>query len=282
MTERLRGVVEASWFSNFIIVVILINAVTLGLETSPTAMTAAGSLLYAIDNIALAIYCAEIAAKLIVYRFSFFRDPWNIFDFIIVGIALMPSAEGLAVLRSLRILRALRLISMVPEMRTVVQALLNAIPAMASVIALLALIFYVAAVMTTKLFGGAFPEWFGTIGASLYTLFQVVTLESWSMGIVRPVMEVHPYAWVFFVPFILIVTFAVLNLFIAIIVNAMQTASGGNEEQHHRENEAHFAELMDELKGLRLEIAALRKNARTRHPRRNDPIRSKTASGRSS
>ena len=136
--------------------------------------------------------------------------------------------------------------------------------------------------MTTKLFGGAFPEWFGTIGASLYTLFQVVTLESWSMGIVRPVMEVHPYAWVFFVPFILIVTFAVLNLFIAIIVNAMQTASGGNEEQHHRENEAHFAELMDELKGLRLEIAALRKNARTRHPRRNDPIRSKTASGRSS
>ena len=259
MIERLRGVVEAPWFSTFIISVILINAVTLGLETSPTAVAAAGPLLYAIDNIALAIYCAEIASKLVVYRLSFFRDPWNVFDFIIVGIALLPSAEGLAVLRSLRILRVLRLISMVPEMRTVVQALLNAIPAMASVIALLALIFYVAAVMTTKLFGETFPEWFGTIGASLYTLFQVVTLESWSMGIVRPVMEVHPYAWVFFVPFILVVTFAVLNLFIAIIVNAMQSASEVEEEKHHRENEAHFAELMDELKGLRHEIEALRK-----------------------
>ena len=266
MRERLRGVVEAPWFSNLIIAVILINAVTLGLETSSTAMAAAGSLLVAFDRIALTIFCVEIAAKLFVHRLSYFRDPWNVFDFVIVGIALMPSGDGLSVLRSLRILRALRLISIVPEMRTVVQALLNAIPAMASVIALLALIFYVAAVMTTKLFGGTFPEWFGTIGASLYTLFQVVTLESWSMGIVRPVMEVHPYAWAFFVPFILVVTFAVLNLFIAIIVNAMQTASGQNEEHHHRENEAHFAELLDEMKGLRLEIAALRRERASASP----------------
>lgn len=161
-------------------------------------------------------------------------------------------------LRALRILRALRLISMVPEMRTVVQALLSAIPALSSVIALMALIFYVAAVMSTKLFGHAFPDWFGSIGASLFTLFQIVTLESWSMGIVRPVMEVYSYAWVFFVPFILVVTFAVLNLFIAIIVNAMQSASEQAEEQHHKENEAHFADLMNELKSLRREIAEFR------------------------
>ncbi|KUO54463.1 MAG: hypothetical protein APF80_10705 [Alphaproteobacteria bacterium BRH_c36] len=258
MTERLRGLVEAPWFSNFIIAVIIINAVTLGLETSPTAMAVAGSLLYGLDRIALAIFCVEIAAKLFVYRLSFFRSAWNVFDFAIVVIALVPSGEGLSVLRSLRILRALRLVSMVPEMRTVVQALLNAIPAMASVIALMTLIFYVAAVMTTKLFGPAFPDWFGTLGASLYTLFQIVTLESWSMGIVRPVMEVHPYAWIFFVPFILVVTFAVLNLFIAIIVNAMQTASGADEAEHHKENEAHFADLMEELKSLRREIKEFR------------------------
>ena len=129
---------------------------------------------------------------------------------------------------------------------------------MASVIALMTLIFYVAAVMTTKLFGAAFPEWFGTLGASLYSLFQIVTLESWSMGIVRPVMEVHPNAWMFFVPFIVIVTFAVMNLFIAIIVNAMQTASGADEAQHHKENEAHFAELLDELQSLRQEIKEFR------------------------
>jgi len=258
LTERLRGLVEAPWFSNFIIAVIIINAVTLGLETSPTAMAVAGSLLYGLDRIALAIFCVEIAAKLFVYRLSFFRSAWNVFDFAIVVIALVPSGEGLSVLRSLRILRALRLVSMVPEMRTVVQALLNAIPAMASVIALMTLIFYVAAVMTTKLFGPAFPDWFGTLGASLYTLFQIVTLESWSMGIVRPVMEVHPYAWIFFVPFILVVTFAVLNLFIAIIVNAMQTASGADEAEHHKENEAHFADLMEELKSLRREIKEFR------------------------
>ena len=266
MVERVRRVVEAPYFSNFIIVVIILNAVTLGLETSKTAMDTVGWLLIALDSIALAIFCAEIAAKLYVYRFSFFRDPWNVFDFVIVAIALAPATQGLSVLRSLRILRALRLISIVPEMRTVVQALLNAIPAMASVIALMTLIFYVAAVMTTKLFGGSFPDWFGTLGASLYTLFQIVTLESWSMGIVRPVMEVHPYAWVFFVPFILVVTFAVLNLFIAIIVNAMQTASGADEAQHHKENEAHFAELLDELKGLRQEISDLRRERSVQSP----------------
>jgi len=254
----LRGQIEAPWFSNFIIAVIILNAVTLGLETSPSAMAVAGPLLSGLDKIAVAIFCAEIAAKLFVYRLSFFRNAWNVFDFAIVAIALVPSGEGLSVLRSLRILRALRLVSMVPEMRTVVQALLNAIPAMASVIALMTLIFYVAAVMTTKLFGPAFPDWFGTLSASLFTLFQIVTLESWSMGIVRPVMEVHPYAWVFFVPFILVVTFAVLNLFIAIIVNAMQTASGADEAEHHKENEAHFADLLDELKSLRREIKEFR------------------------
>ena len=261
MIERLRGVIEAPWFSKFIIAVIIINAVTLGLETSKSVMAVAGPFLIALDTLALAIFCAEIAAKLAVYRWSFFRDPWNVFDFVIVGIALMPASQGLSVLRSLRILRALRLVSMVPEMRTVVQALLNAIPAMASVIALMTLIFYVAAVMTTKLFGESFPDWFGTLGASLYTLFQIVTLESWSMGIVRPVMEVHPYAWMFFVPFILVVTFAVLNLFIAIIVNAMQSASG-TEEQHHQENEAHFAELLEELKAVRRELAEVRRTQR--------------------
>ncbi|WP_341650215.1 ion transporter [Thauera humireducens] len=141
--------------------------------------------------------------KLIVYRQRFFRSGWNVFDFTIVAITLAPHGEGLQVLRSLRILRALRLVSVVPSMRKVVSALLKAIPGMGSVVTLLLLVFYVASVMTTKL-GADFPEWFGTIGASFYTLFQVMTLESWSMGIARPVMEAHPYAWVFFVLFILL------------------------------------------------------------------------------
>ncbi|MBX9925249.1 MAG: ion transporter [Hyphomicrobiaceae bacterium] len=250
-------------FQNFIILVILVNAVTLGLETSKFAMANYGGLLTAIDAICLAIFISEIAAKLIVYRWSFFKSAWNVFDFTIVAIALIPAGEGLSVVRALRILRVLRLISMVPQMRIVVQALLSSVPAMGSVMALLALIYYVAAVMATKLFGADFPEWFGTIGSSLYTLFQVMTLESWSMGIARPVMEKHPYAWAFFVPFILVMTFMVLNLFIAIVVNSMaEVEKHGGEapspDPVTNHSDERDAAILAELKALRAEVAALR------------------------
>ncbi|MCB1521591.1 MAG: ion transporter [Hyphomicrobiaceae bacterium] len=282
--DSLRALIERQWFQNFIIGVIVINAVTIGLETSSAAMAVAGGLIYALDIAALTIFILEISTKLYVYRLSFFRNPWNVFDFIIVAVALVPAGEGLSVLRALRILRALRLISMVPQMRVVVQALLSAIPAMGSVIALLALIFYVAAVMATKLYGSDFPEWFGSIGASLYTLFQIMTLESWSMGIVRPVMAVYPYAWIFFVPFILIITFAVLNLFIAIVVNSMTTAAAaeaadiadGVDEREAPEPEsremtnsepAEFELILQELRLLRREVRDF-KDARSAHDAR--------------
>ena len=254
--ERLRAFVEAPATQNFIIAVIVINAIVLGLETSSTAMAAAGGLLHALDLIALSIFVVEIGLKLVVYRLSFFRNPWNLFDFTIVAIALAPAGQGLSVLRALRILRALRLMSLVPKMRVVVQALLSAIPSMGSVIALLMLVFYIAAVMATKLFGGAFDEWFGTVGRSLYSLFQIMTLESWSMGIVRPVMETFPWAWAFFVPFILITSFTVLNLFIAIIVNAMHEAAAVEEKEH----ESQIAEMLEELRALRADMAALKRD----------------------
>ncbi|MBL8443895.1 MAG: ion transporter [Zoogloeaceae bacterium] len=259
--ERLKALLESERFQRFIIIVIVINAITLGLETSKTAMANAGGLLVLLDRAALAIFVAEILAKLLVYRLRFFQSGWNIFDFVIVAVTLAPTGEGVSVLRSLRILRALRLISVVPSMRKVVNALLRAIPGMTSVLTLLLLVFYVASVMTTKLFGPDFPDWFGTIGASFYTLFQVMTLESWSMGIVRPVMEVHPLAWMFFVLFILLTTFAVLNLFIAIVVDAMN--SGGHEEQEETRQlvDTEHHEVMTELKALRAEIAEMRQAA---------------------
>ena len=262
MVDRLKGFIESGAFQNFIIGVIIVNAITLGLETSATAMNLAGPVLIVLDRIALSIFIIEIVLKLIVYRLRFFRDAWNIFDFLVVGVTLMPAGEGLSVLRSLRILRVLRLISVVPSLRKVVHALLRAIPGMGSVVALLSLVFYVAAVMATKLFGASFPDWFGTIGASFYTLFQVMTLESWSMGIVRPVMEVYPYAWLFFIMFILLTTFAVLNLFIAIIVDAMA------QEHHAEEGETRAAlggdhhEIIAEIRALKEEVAALRREGR--------------------
>ncbi|MEQ3710751.1 MAG: ion transporter [Tateyamaria sp.] len=221
---RLAEFLEGPKFSNFIMGVIVVNAITLGLETSATAVSVAGGLINAIDQICLAIFVIEIIAKLFTFRLSFFKSGWNIFDFVIVGIALAPGTEGLSVLRALRILRVLRVISVAPSLRRVVEGFVTALPGMGSVFVLMAMIFYIGSVMATKLFGSAFPEWFGTLGLSGYSLFQIMTLESWSMGIVRPVMKEFPYAWAFFVPFILVSTFAVVNLLVGLIVNSMQDA----------------------------------------------------------
>lgn len=221
---QLAEFLEGPKFSNFIIAVIIVNAITLGLETSKTAMSIAGPLISVLDQICLAIFVVELVAKLFVFRLQFFKRGWNIFDFIIVGIALAPGSEGLSVLRALRILRVLRVISVAPSLRRVVEGFVKALPGMGSVFVLMAMIFYIGAVMATKLFAADFPEWFGTIGLSGYSLFQIMTLESWSMGIVRPVMEIYPYAWAFFVPFIMVTTFAVVNLLVGLIVNSMQDA----------------------------------------------------------
>ena len=221
---QLEARLESALFRNFILSVILLNAVVLGLETSPTAMDRAGPLLLAIDSACLAVFVVEIALKLAAYGLRFFRNGWNVFDFAIVGIALLPSGGGLAVLRAMRILRVLRVLSFSPALRRVVQGFITALPGMAAVFLLMAIIFYIAAVMATKLFGAAFPDWFGTIGLSAYSLFQIMTLESWSMGIARPVMSVYPYAWAFFVPFIMVTTFAVVNLLVGLVVNSMQSA----------------------------------------------------------
>ncbi|MEM8776071.1 MAG: ion transporter [Pseudomonadota bacterium] len=213
-------------FSNFILAVILFNAVILGLETSSTVMSSMRPLIHALDTACLCIFVIELTLKLFAQRFPFFKDGWNNFDFVIVAISLVPAAQGLTVLRALRILRLLRVLSVTPSLKRVVEGLMNALPGMGSVFLLMGIIFYIGAVMATKLFGAAFEEWFGTIGRSAYSLFQIMTLESWSMGIVRPVMEVYPFAWGFFVPFILVTTFATVNLVVGLIVNSMQDAHG--------------------------------------------------------
>ena len=261
--SRLQRALESPVVQRAITGIILINAAVLGLETSARTMAEIGSLLHLADRIIVAIFVAEILAKLWVYRGRFFKDPWNIFDFAVVAVSLAPGTAAFSVLRALRILRVLRLISVVPSMRKVVQALLQAIPGMGSIAALLGLLYYVFSVMATKLFSAAFPEWFGTLGASAYSLFQIMTLESWSMGIVRPVMEVYPYAWAFFVPFILVTSFAVLNLFIAIIVNAMQSQHDTERDEAleliTQQSHGDAMRLDDDLKALRQEITQIRK-----------------------
>ncbi|MEO9520177.1 ion transporter [Parasphingorhabdus sp.] len=251
MIETVRKFIESSRFQNAIMAVIVLNAIIIGMETSPALMAQFGPVLIALDQIAIVIFVIEILLKLLVYRLAFFKNGWNIFDFVIVAVALAPTGGALSVLRALRILRALRLVSAMPKMRKVVQGLFAAIPSMGTVILLLGLVFYIAAVMATKLFGAEFPQWFGSIGKSLYSLFQTMTLESWSMGIVRPIMEVYSWAWIFFVPFVLVTSFVVLNLFIAIIVNAMH-------EEADEEQTAQRDEILDEIRGLRTEMAEIK------------------------
>ena len=231
----------------FIIGVIIFNAILLGLETPPEVMGTAGTIILTLDWICLAIFVIEIALKLVAHGARFFRSGWNVFDFLIVGIALMPATHGLSVLRALRILRVLRVISAAPRLRRVVEGFVTALPGMGSVFLLMGIIFYIGAVMATKLFGASFPEWFGTLGASFYSLFQIMTLESWSMGIVRPVMDVYPYAWLFFVPFIMVTTFAVVNLLVGLIVNSMQDA---HAEESNAATDAYRDEVLDRLRKI--------------------------------
>jgi voltage-gated sodium channel len=214
--------VESPRVQGVIIGVIIFNAIILGLETDASVMERWGGPLVLLDRACLVVFLVEIAIKLAAYRLAFWRSGWNVFDFLVVGVALVPGAGPWAVLRSLRVLRVLRLLTVIPALRKVVAAFLHAIPGLAGVVAVMAIFFYTASVLATELFGGTHPDWFGSIGASLFSLFQIMTLESWSMGIVRPVMEIHPWAWAFFVPFIIIATFTILNLFIGIIVSTMQ------------------------------------------------------------
>lgn len=239
---RLDAFLSRGAVRQFIIGVIIFNAVLLGMETSQTLMARFGGLIVALDTACLAFFVVELALKLYARGGRFFRDGWSLFDLVVVALALVPAGQALSALRALRILRVLRVISVAPRLRRVVEGFVTALPGMGSVFLLMAIIFYIGAVIATKLFAADFPMWFGTLGRSGYTLFQIMTLESWSMGIVRPVMEVHSWAWAFFLPFILITTFAVVNLLVGLIVNSMQDA-------HHSEDAANTESYRDDVTG---------------------------------
>ncbi|KIC35173.1 ion transporter [Leisingera sp. ANG-M7] len=269
LRDKAREFVERRSVTNAILGIIIFNAITLGLGTSAAVRAHAGGLLDVIDTAVLAIFVLELALKLFAYGFRFFSSAWNIFDLVVVSFGLFPDSQGLSALRGLRVVRALRLLSVIPQMRAVVQALLDALPGMGAVIVMISIVFYVFGVMATMMYGAAFDEWFGTLGRSLYSLFQIMTLESWSMGIVRPVMEEFPFAWSFFVPFIVITAFSVLNLFIGLLVNTMQSAVEADAEAEFEKLrdlvksetdvvDAHVMELHDEIKALRAEIAELK------------------------
>ncbi|MGG5811869.1 ion transporter [Falsiroseomonas sp. CW058] len=265
---RVARLVASAPFQRTVIGLILFNALTLGLETSDAVMEEWGGLLHAVDRALLVLFSVELALRAYAFRARFLRDPWGIFDLVVVAVSWAPDSGPLAVLRALRVLRVLRLASVVPSLRTVVEAMLAALPGMGSIVLLMLLIFYVFAVMAVKLFGGAMEEQFGDLGTALFTLFQLMAMDDFG-NVVRQAMGHHPWAWLFFIPFSIIATFVVLNLFIGVIVESIQTLREQRESADARaaqvatdaaRSEAHLdaQALLAEIRALRAEVAALR------------------------
>jgi voltage-gated sodium channel len=242
---------ESPLVQRVIVGLIIINGITLGIETSPSMSDTYGTWLSIIDTAILTVFVFEIGARIAVYRCAFFRDPWSVFDFAVIAIALVPASGPWSVLRAFRILRMLRLVTAIPALRQVAAALISAIPGLGAIVGLMLLILYVAAVIATELYGDAFPALFGSLGQSLFSLFQVMTLEGWSAEIVRPVMTQFPHAWLFFIPFILLATFTMLNLFIGVVVAALQSSS------EHSPVAPEAASLAEELRACQQQLKEL-------------------------
>ena len=243
--RRAMQIIDNSYFKNAITTLIVLNAITLGLETVETLPPLLHLGIKFFDIFVVGIFVIELLLKIYAHRLDFFRSGWNIFDFFVVGVSILPGSGPFQVMRSLRVLRVLRLLHVVPMMRRIVEALFKALPVMGAIIAVLAVLIYASAVMATSLYGRTddpdVHALFRDIPASAFTLFQVMTMDGWRNEVVQKVMDDgHPYAWIFFLSFIFLASFAVLNLFIALIVEALQA------EQDERTEEA-IEQIEDEI-----------------------------------
>lgn len=252
MREQLGNLVDHPIVQRFIVFVLLLNAVTLGLDTSPEVMEKYGELINRINQIIPIIFVVEVGTRWIARGRRFFKESWNIFDIVIISISFLPSGSAFSALRALRILRVLHVISLVPRMRHVVAAMIKSLPQIGSIVALLLIISYISAVIVTHLYGQPYPELFGSIGLSMLTLFQLMTLEGWAAEVVRPVMETHPHSVFLFIPYMLMTAFAILNLFTAVLVDSMQVLQNSytqDKSDHETANVLH-----EELDALRTEM----------------------------
>ncbi len=244
LRKKVTQLVDHPRFQHFIVALIVINSILIGLETSHTIMDKFGAIIDQIDLIILGVFIVEILLKVFAYRLGFFKNAWNLFDLAVILISVLPAANSFTVFRALRILRTLRLLKNMPKLRLIIESLLNAIPSIGWIAVLLMVIFYVFAVIGTNLFAVGYPEWFGTLGDTMFTLFQIMTLESWSSGIARPIIEEQPFAVIYFVIFILIATYTTLNIFIAVVVNTMNENHMKEIEKDIEEEEEHIKEFV--------------------------------------
>lgn len=253
--QKLGNLVDHPIVQRFIVFVLFLNAITLGLDTSPEFMEQYGEIITRINQIIPIIFVIEVGSRLIARGSNFFKESWNVFDVIIISISFLPSGSAFSALRALRILRVLHVISLVPRMRHVVGAMIKSLPQIGSIVALLIIISYISAVIVTHLYGQPYPELFGSIGSSMLTLFQLMTLEGWAAEVVRPVMETHPYSVFLFIPYMLMTAFAILNLFTAVLVDSMQVLQNSYTQDKSDQETAHV--LHEELQALRTEMSGI-------------------------
>ena len=221
MLPTLKRTVNSGVFQTGVLVLIILNAIILGLETIDPILQEYGDTLRFVDRLIVYAFVLELTLRFAAEPRDFFRTGWNLFDFIIVATSLIAASSGLAAIRAFRVLRVLRVVTVIPRMRVVVFALLESIPGIASVGVVLVLILYVFSVIAATMFGDAHPALFGDVFVAMYTLFTVMTLEGWR-EIADAVGATHPHAWVFFLCFLLIATFTMLNLFVAIVVRVVE------------------------------------------------------------
>ena len=256
--ERLKLFIEHKYTTNFILAVIIYNTIALGLLTYPEIYKYIGDFLQITCFLCVLIFTVEILIKLFVYGKDFFKDGWNTFDFILVAMSWIPTGgvfSSFRALRVLRALRALRLVTRLQKLRVIVQAIIESIPNVMWACVLLLLIFYIFSIMGTTIYGEEFPQFFGTIGKSMITLFQMVTLDDWAAGIARPVCKIFHFGWFYFVSFILISSFIVMNVIVGVIVNAIGEISEKTKLMKERKNRKNKTEIERELNKLKRQIA---------------------------
>lgn len=214
-------------FGRTIIGLILLNALILGLETSATLNAEYGEWFGLGHDLILMAFIFEALVKIaaVAPRLRlYFADGWNLFDFSVIVLSLLPATGELAmVARLARLLRVLRLISSIPELRLIVATLMRSIPSMGNIMLLMSIIFYIYAIAGFQLFHQHDPEHWGSLGISLLTLFRIVTLEDWT-DVMYNAMQVMPWAWIYFVSFVIMGTFVIINLFIAVVLNNLEQA----------------------------------------------------------
>jgi voltage-gated sodium channel len=260
MVTLAQNITTARWFSGLIIALILLAALLVGLETSTSLMDQYGTVLVGFNHVVLASFVLEAALKITACwprPTEYFRDRWNIFDFSIVVLSLLPIAgEAAMVARLLRLLRVVRLISAIPELRLIVNTLIRSIPSMGNVIVLMSIIFYIYAVTGFHLFHEHDPTHWKNLGLALLTLFRIVTLEDWT-DVMYTAMEMHPLAWIYFVSFVVLGTFVVINLFIAVVLNNLDEAKA--EALNRLTGPVTADELLNELRDTRRSLEKLEK-----------------------